>query len=57
MVSRMELMCQNTGTVQIGGRASVQQTLGDTVADKAEVVLGAGPMLVENGKPKCAFCQ
>ncbi|WP_418836941.1 phosphodiester glycosidase family protein, partial [Phascolarctobacterium faecium] len=31
-------------------RASVQQTLGNTVADKAEVVLGAGPMLVEDGK-------
>lgn len=36
--------------LQIGDRASVQQTLGDTVADKAEVVLGAGPMLVEDGK-------
>lgn len=36
--------------LQIGDRASVQQTLGNTVADKAEVVLGAGPMLVEDGK-------
>lgn len=36
--------------LKVGDRASVQQTLGSEAADKAELVLGAGPLLVENGK-------
>ena len=36
--------------LKAGDRASVQQTLGSEAADKAELVLGAGPLLVENGK-------
>ncbi len=36
--------------LQVGDRASLQETLGSELADKAEVVLGAGPLLVENGK-------
>lgn len=36
--------------LKAGDRASVQQTLGNEAADKAELVLGAGPLLVEKGK-------
>lgn len=36
--------------LKAGDRASVQQTLGSEAADKAELVLSAGPLLVENGK-------
>ncbi|WP_455652721.1 phosphodiester glycosidase family protein [Phascolarctobacterium sp.] len=36
--------------LRIGDRASVQQSLGNAVADQAELVLGAGPLLVEAGK-------
>lgn len=36
--------------LRVGDRVSLQQTLGNAAADKAEVVLGVGPLLVENGK-------
>lgn len=33
-----------------GDRASIEETLGNAAADTAELVLSAGPLLVENGK-------
>ena len=36
--------------VQVGDRVRLRETLGDEKADAAELVLGAGPSLVTNGK-------
>ena len=36
--------------VQVGDRVRLRETLGSEKADEAELVLGAGPSLVTNGK-------
>lgn len=36
--------------VRTGDRITVTESLGNTLADKAETVIGGGPMLLENGK-------
>lgn len=50
VVSAHGRMAKILEQLQPGDRASVRQTLGNEVADKAEIVLGAGPMLVEAGR-------
>ena len=37
--------------VRKGYRISLQQSFGNSFADEAELVVGAGPLLVDNGKP------
>lgn len=36
--------------LRIGDKVKLEQTLGSSLADKAEIVLGAGPLLVEDGR-------